>query len=78
MYQTTRRRGYPGDREERDSAKCDYGRGRARDVQRADLQEKECAVTLEKCIKEVAKAKKLLLEFRTKFGRFFGPGKGDE
>ena len=47
-----------------------------KNVQKADVQEKEFLVSMEKCTKEVAKAKKLLVDFRTKFGRFFGPGKG--
>jgi hypothetical protein len=46
-----------------------------KNVQRAEMKEKECMVVLEKILKEVDKARKLLQDFRTKFGRFFGPGK---
>lgn len=46
-----------------------------KNVQRAELQEKESMTTLEKTLKEVDKAKKLLHDFKTKFGRFFGTGK---
>jgi hypothetical protein len=46
-----------------------------RNLQKVEAQEKEATVTLEKTLKDVEKAKKMLHEFLAKYGRYFEPGK---
>ena len=46
-----------------------------KNVKKAEVEEKEIAASLEKALKDVVKAKKSLTDFRTKYARFFGPGK---
>mmetsp|Transcript_30119 Transcript_30119/g.45918 ORF Transcript_30119/g.45918 Transcript_30119/m.45918 type:complete len:1314 (+) Transcript_30119:68-4009(+) len=44
-----------------------------KNLQRAELREKECMAKLESSLKEVEKAKNSFQEFRAKYGGYFGP-----
>ncbi|KAI2512874.1 galactokinase [Fragilaria crotonensis] len=44
-----------------------------KNVQKAESDERECTTSLDKALKDLTKANKSMSDFRTKYGRYFGP-----